>query len=227
MSLSNSIPTEIWEIILSYLYPSQLWQMSRVNKNLKEIVSSLEVWLRMFVIAHGPKAHLRALAGIPRSESCMIFTRLSRLHICERCFGLAAYNADDLFRLPQPMAILLPRRSTDAAKYVGDRFDPDWTIRMCLPCRQGHILDLEEPVPRHVANLPMHWDKLCEKYPCAHQTSGLRALRGSNYTINELIAFNHMRQYYGGDIGMQLYASSTDTYDEKTETRIRWYQSQP
>ncbi|KAG0060788.1 hypothetical protein BGZ89_011964 [Linnemannia elongata] len=153
--------------------------MSMVDKNLSEIVSSLEVWTRMFQAAHGSKAQLRPLMCIPRfKNSYMIFMCASSLHVCEKCFGLTGYNAIKLYMLPLPLPVLLPRRSTDAIKYVGDRFDPNWTIRMCLPCRQGHISDFEEP------------------------------------------------QLFGGDIGIKAFKESTELWDEKTETRIRWYQLQ-
>ncbi|KAG0338837.1 hypothetical protein BG005_003614, partial [Podila minutissima] len=67
------VPVEIWEQILNYLYPSQLSRISMVNKNFNSIVSLLKVWSRMFTIAHGPKAHLRPLLGIPKSKSYMTF----------------------------------------------------------------------------------------------------------------------------------------------------------
>ncbi|KAF9123817.1 hypothetical protein BG015_005237 [Linnemannia schmuckeri] len=81
------IPVEVWEQIFSYLYPSQLSRISMVNKNLNSIVSLLEVWSRMFAVAHGPKAHLRPLLGISKSKSYMMFMCSSSLHVCERCFA--------------------------------------------------------------------------------------------------------------------------------------------
>lgn len=156
----------------------------------------------------------------------MMFMCASSLHVCERCYGLARYDAGDRYKLPLPFPILLPRRSTDAIKYVGDRFDPHWTIRMCLSCRQDHISDLEEPLPQRIEKDVIDWDKLCQKYPCANQVPGMRPLhtRRNNFFILESDALTRMRQHYGGDIGMESFKTSTEAHDEKTEARIRKYQ---
>lgn len=179
----------------------------------------------MFYAVHGPKAHLRSLVSIPRSKSSyMIFMCAPSLHICEKCFGQTRYNMGDLSHLPLPIPVLLPRRSTDAIKYVGERFDPSWTIRMCLPCRQGHIKDFEEPFPRNTANYPMSLANLRRKYPCASSTMGLCSLGDSS--ISELVAINCMRQRLGGDSGIEAFRVSTEAWDDRTEARIRWYQLQ-
>ncbi|KAG0375286.1 hypothetical protein BGX24_009307, partial [Mortierella sp. AD032] len=158
MSAGDRVPNEVWEKILSYLYPSQLSRMSMVNRSLNQTVSSLEVWSQMFYTAHGPRTELRPLVCIPKFKSShMIFMCASSLHVCEKCFGLTGYNAEKLYTLPLPIPVLLPRRSTNEINYVGDRFDPTWTIRMCLPCRQGHLVDLEEPIPRNITQTPMDW----------------------------------------------------------------------
>ncbi|KAG0066010.1 hypothetical protein BGZ90_001571 [Linnemannia elongata] len=216
------VPVEVWEQILGYLYPSQLSRISMVNKNFNSIVSSLEVWSRMFAVAHGPKAHLRPLLNIPKSKSYMTFMCSSSLHVCESCFHLTEYNAGNLSKLPLPIPILLPRRSTNVATYLGEKFDPDWTIRMCLSCRQGHILNREEPFPRlaHKNYLTVH--QLRAKYPCAKDVLDLP--RGK--VIDEIAAIKCMRLQFGGDVGVEAYNESTDEYDKKTEARIRWYQLQ-
>lgn len=227
MSSSNSVPNEVWERILSHLYPSQLSRISMVNKNLNVIVSSLEVWRRMFYAARGPKAQLRQLVCIPKFKSSyMMFMCASSFHICEICFQLTEYNANNLYKLPLPMPVLFPRRSTDAIEYVGDKFDPNWTIRMCLPCQQSHISDLEEPVPRHITTCPISWISLCEKYPCAKRIQELRSLCRGNAVMEELDAFNHMRRFFGGDVGIKAFRVSAEAYDEKTAARILWYQLQ-
>ena len=134
----------------------------------------MKVWSHMFSLAYGPKAVLRPLVIIPRFKSSyMMFMCASSLHVCEKCFGLTKFNACNLSNLPLPIPVLLPRRSADTVKYVGDRFDPEWTIRMCLSCRQYHISFLEEPVPRGVCNGLVTWRYLCSKYPCANHVPGL------------------------------------------------------
>ncbi|KAG0008918.1 hypothetical protein BGZ82_004351, partial [Podila clonocystis] len=99
-----------------------------VNKNLSSIVSSLEVGPICLPSLMDPKAQLQTLLGILKSKSYMMFMCSSSLHVCERCFGLTEFNADELFKLPLPIPILLPRRSTDAVTYLGERYDLNWTI---------------------------------------------------------------------------------------------------
>ncbi|KAF9582436.1 hypothetical protein BGW38_000215, partial [Lunasporangiospora selenospora] len=73
-------PADIWVQIFRYLYLSQLSKVSMTCKAFNSVVSSLDVWSTMFATACGPKAHLRALAGIPKSKSYMIFMCSSSLH---------------------------------------------------------------------------------------------------------------------------------------------------
>lgn len=232
MSSSERVPNEIWERILSHLYPSQLLWMSMVNKNFSIIVSSLEVWSQMFYVAHGPKAQLQLLVPTPRFKSSyMIFMCASSLHVCEKCFGLTEYNANRLYILPLPIPILLPRWSTDTIKYEGDRFDPNWTIWMCLHCRKDHLSDLEEPVPRNITKyLKMDWANLCDLHPCIEWMQGrnhkLASVRHGFLMIEPQEAFNNMWQYFSGDSSIKAYKDSTVAYDEKTENRIQWYQLQ-
>ncbi|KAG0249471.1 hypothetical protein BG011_009272 [Mortierella polycephala] len=182
----------------------------------------MEVWFRIFAIAHGPKAHLRPLVGIPKSKCYMMFMCASSLHVCEKCFGLAGYNADSLYKLPLPIPILLPRRPTNAITYLGERLDPNWTIRMCLSCRQDHILNFEEPFPRLAEKDELERSELYQKYPCTLLVPELRHLP----YVNEITAVKHMRRHFGGNVGVKAYQGSTEEYDEKTGTRIRWYQLQ-
>ncbi|KAH7055022.1 hypothetical protein BKA57DRAFT_240738 [Linnemannia elongata] len=216
------VPVEVWEQILSYLYPSQLSRISMVNKNFQSVVSLLEIWSRMFAIAHGPKAHLRPLLNIPKSKSYMTFMCSSSLHVCESCFDLTEYNASNLSKLPLPIPILLPRRSTNVATYLGEKFDPDWTIRMCLSCRQDHILNREEPYPRLAYKNRLSPSQLRRKYPCAQEVPDLPHAKA----IDEIAVIKILRLHFGGDVGVEAYNKSTEEYDEKTKARIRWYQLQ-
>ncbi|KAK3805450.1 MAG: hypothetical protein JOS17DRAFT_781357 [Linnemannia elongata] len=224
------VPIEVWEHILQYLYPSQLSRISMVNKNFCAIVSSLEVWSHMFVIAYGPKAHLRTLVGVSKSKSYMMFMCSSSLHICERCFGLTGYNVDGKFRLPLPIPVLLPKRSTDTVKYLGERFEPNFTIRMCLFCRQNHISIYEEPLPRCAENSKLDEYQVRQQYPCTRVIPSFRhflsGLFRQTTSIDEAIVLQSMRRHFGGDVGIKAFKESTEVYDEKTEARIRWYQLQ-
>ncbi|KAH7054857.1 hypothetical protein BKA57DRAFT_501389 [Linnemannia elongata] len=205
------IPVEVWEHILRYLYPSQLSRFSMVNKNFCVIVSSLDVWSRMFVIAYGPKAHLRTLVGVPRSKSYMMFMCSSSVHVCERCFGRTGYNAGSKFKLPLPIPVLLPKRSTDTVKYLGERVTS-------LPTKNRSHDTLK--------NSKLDEYQLHQQYPCAQDVSGFRFHVRRTASIDETMVIQTMRQHFGGDVGITAFKESTEAYDEKTEVRIRWYQLQ-
>lgn len=196
-----------------------------LNKNLCTIVSSLEVWSHMFVIAYGPKAHVRTLLGVPKSKCYMMFMCSSCLHVCERCFGLTGYNADRKFKLPLPLPVLLPKRSTDTVKYL-ERYDPNFTIRMCLSYRRGHISTYEEPLPRRVENSKLDEYQLRQQYPCAQDVPNFCFYVRRTTSIDETMVIQTMRQHFGGDVGIMTFKESTEAYDEKSEARIRWYQLQ-
>lgn len=100
---------------------------------------------------------------------------------------------------------------------------------MCLPCRQGHISDFEEPIPLHVENIWVNWNTLIAKHPCVQHISHFSEFRGvrrGNQMIEESVVFKIMQQQFGGDIGIKAFEESTESWDKKTETRIRWYQLQ-
>ena len=93
----------------------------------------LEIWYRIIHAAYGPQ--FRRLASTPRFKNgYMMFMCASSRHVCKRCFCLTGCGAGFLCKLPFPIPVLLPRRSTDGFKHVGEMFDPNWTIRICLLC---------------------------------------------------------------------------------------------
>ncbi|KAG0308859.1 hypothetical protein BGZ98_006505 [Dissophora globulifera] len=72
----------------------------------------------------------------------------------------------------------------------------------------------------------MDYTSFCLAHPSAGFAPGLRSIRHPNNTIDESLAFDRMRQYYGGDIGIQSFMKSTEAYDENTKARIHLYQLQ-
>ncbi|KAF9586506.1 hypothetical protein BGW38_003420 [Lunasporangiospora selenospora] len=221
-------PAEVWIQICRYLYPSQLSQMSMVNKSLNSIVSQLNVWSRIFAITYGPKAQLRLLGSTHESKSYMLYMCASSRHVCERCFARADYQLDAAYKLPHPTPMLLPRRSTETAIYLGDRIDLTWTIRMCLPCRKDHFLVYEEPYELGLQR-QIQVKALYYKYPSASRVPLIASGSGSGMYSNmsEKTAVFHMRDYFGGDIGIKQSKESTIMPDNTTEARLRWYQLQP
>lgn len=223
VTIDRRVPLEIWDCIFQNLYPSQLSRVSRVNKNLNMIVSSLVLWSRIFVISQGPKAHLRPLLRIPKSKSYMLFVCATSLHICERCFGLANFDCRFLEDLPLPVRVLLPRRSTEDIQYKGERIDLSWTVRLCLSCRREHFLRVEEPMPRHISNSWLSPTNLFKRYPLLKRVPGWHE---SAAMVKEIKAVLDLREFFGGDVGIGAVGLSATKYHDCTEKRIEWYQQQ-
>ncbi|KAG0054049.1 hypothetical protein BGZ83_012038 [Gryganskiella cystojenkinii] len=220
--LTDRIPQEIWEHILRNLYPSQLLRLSMTNKNLNATVGSLEAWSHMFFKSQGTKAQLRPHLKVPRSKSYMLYMCAISLHTCEKCFRTTESYSRDLSDFPLPVPVLLPRRSTDEVTYVGERTDPNWTVRLCLPCRKEHFLAVVEPVPRYLEKSWLSPGAIHRKYPMMKQIH----LWSGAAMVKESKVLEELREFFGGDVGIKAAGKSADGFHEKTEERIRWYQHQ-
>lgn len=135
--IDKRVPPEIWERILSRLYPSQLSRMSRVNRNFNKIVSSLPGWSRMFSVVFGPKMRLRTLRNMPESKSYMLYVCAGSLYICEECLKLVPYLLvqNHSQNLPSSTLVPPPTMSKGNIKYLGEEVNLNWTVRMCRSCR--------------------------------------------------------------------------------------------
>jgi len=122
------------------------------------------------------------------------------------------------------MPVLLPRRSKGTTKYLGERLDPNFNIRMCLGCRQSHILDAEEPIPRNVGRNQIKGLSMRSTHPGAGEVPELSYIGRKTY-VDEKFVIDAMRAHFGGDVGIKAFKESTEEHDGKTETRILWYQS--
>lgn len=219
--IDKRLPTEVWEQIFCYLYPSQLSRLSMVSKTFYTIVCSLAMWSRLFTSTFGPKKRLRPLIGISESKSYMLYLCASSLHICENCNSLTKYEAGLRSGLPLLVLVPAPTQSTDEVEYLGERLNEDWYFRMCLSCRQALPA---EPVPREIANQQRPLGVLQQMYPGYVLDPHHSYAR--NQLCREIDALRQMRQKRGGDVGIEASKLSAEDWDDKTRARIKWYRQQ-
>ncbi|KAG0332297.1 hypothetical protein BG000_010130 [Podila horticola] len=134
--LIKTLPLEIWQHILSHLYPSQLARLCLVNKCFFDLVTNQPVWLTMYHTAF-PKETLDLLPGMPTSRSYMLFMCAYSFLICEQCF--VHCNPKELGRAQLaslPLKIHLPWASDN--------------VKLCPQCRVQYYEQFPEPIPEYV-----------------------------------------------------------------------------
>lgn len=237
--ISNDIriPTEVWERIFSYLYPSQLSRLSIVSKAFYSIVASLPVWTRLFALAH-PNMELRLLRGRSASNSCFLYMCAISLHFCESCQKLTPFQQDNPFKLPLPVLVTLPSNSvlttSITSRRGGDRYiagnmvNYNWRIRKCVGCRDKTstaVVPELSPVWESTLNMndKDYYAQWQEVYPQLHLA------RFQVHYADQLprsFVMEHLNNCLGGPVGVEAAKKPTRDYDSKTWKRIVWYQIQ-
>lgn len=245
--IDQKIPVEIWHVIMSYLYPSQIIRLSCVSRTMHAIVSALNSWSRWFFKAHGPETRLFTLPGMPESKSYMLYMCAVSPRICERCFahsGLGTVNPVTLplsVHVPVPKIFKTPPKPfynnqgeyTTKVDYVGLPMNKSWTIRLCLSCRRKHYEIHEEHVPANILGGYKTQGDLLKKYALRDSdmdalTVGGRSRRNSNgrnggsgsqAIFSEEAALQFARIKYGGNVG--IWAAKGITAQLSTDEQIR------
>ncbi|GJJ74961.1 hypothetical protein EMPS_07319 [Entomortierella parvispora] len=227
------IPAEIWSEVFSNLYPSQLSRLSLVSKTFYSIVASLNIWIQLFALTH-PDRELRVLKGRSASASCMVYMCAVSLHFCESCQKLIPFQQTHAAKLPMPVLIKLPRipvvttNITDGRgqkhRLVGNRINLDWRIRMCLECRNETSTATFDTSPPNY--FPPHMDE--RRYEWVHEYPQLLVTKSEGLKSNDKRenVLKHLNKSLGGPAGVEAARKPTRTYDEKTWSRMLWYQVQ-
>lgn len=102
------LPFEIWEHILTFLYPSQITRLSRASKTLYDIIGASVIWSRWFRTAFGPDIVLDTLPAIPESHSYMLYMCAVSGRVCEQCliYSVPSRLVND--RAARPLPVLIP-----------------------------------------------------------------------------------------------------------------------
>ncbi|KAG0048717.1 hypothetical protein BGZ83_006381 [Gryganskiella cystojenkinii] len=219
------VPLEVWEQIFIYLYPSQLSRMSMVSKTLSSVIGSLVLWLHLFNISHDAHIGLRLLKGVPESKSYMLYMCATSLHLCERCFRLVPFEVENSAELPLPVLVPLRSRSTNGVRYVGEQINLTWTVRFCLDCRRSHFSEFEERLPRG-PKPDIYYRISTSELKKKHPAKGFAPVLESRAYWTEAEVATHMREYFGGTVGVKASTVPVHEFDVRTDKRIEWYQLQ-
>ncbi|KAK3827848.1 MAG: hypothetical protein J3Q66DRAFT_394170 [Benniella sp.] len=197
MGLDKHVPTEVWERIFKYLYPSQLSRVSMVCQTFYYIVVKLPVWPEIYAQVHlNDQNHLagviKPVLGKNPNKDFMLRLCAESLRICELC--LSVYNGTDipkdrLASLPLPVHVWRVRAFMKKATFQplpSKRSPTDWMIRLCVSCRRQVLVQCPESIPKDPKiTLPMFYQY-------------------NQYQGGLVMGFGHekARQTYGGDIGV-------------------------
>ncbi|KAK3827845.1 MAG: hypothetical protein J3Q66DRAFT_382733 [Benniella sp.] len=202
VGLEKRIPTEIWERIFKYLYPSQLSRVSRVCRTLYDVVVKLPVWPEIYAQVHpNDQNHLagviKPVLGKNPNKDFMLRLCAESLRICELC--LSVYSGTDvpkdrLASLPLLVHVWRVRAFIRKVAFqpLPNKSSPrDWMIRLCVSCRRQVFGHCQESIPKDPRGL-LHGSG---DYP-----SGYFGAYGDNGEA----ALKKARLKYGGDIGVRF-----------------------
>ncbi|KAG0369982.1 hypothetical protein BC939DRAFT_81250 [Gamsiella multidivaricata] len=139
--LTNRLPPELWNLILSFLYPSQLTRVARVNRRLYHLINNLGLWTTIHTKTF-PQEPLLLLPNVPPSTCYTLFICASSLLICEQCFHHCKDAQNYFYTLERwlrggsffiPLPVWLPWANA--------------SIRLCFNCRKSHFEQHPEPIP--------------------------------------------------------------------------------
>ncbi|KAG0053650.1 hypothetical protein BGZ83_000721 [Gryganskiella cystojenkinii] len=107
-SADKRLPFEIWEHILTFLYPSQIARLSRCSRTMYEIISASIVWSPWFKKAFGPEVILDTLPAMKESKSYMLYMCAVSSRVCEQCLVYAVPSKMVQDRAARPLRVLIP-----------------------------------------------------------------------------------------------------------------------
>ncbi|KAK3827843.1 MAG: hypothetical protein J3Q66DRAFT_5584 [Benniella sp.] len=227
MGVEKRLPTEVWERVFKYLYPSQLSRISRVCRVFHAIVDDFPIWPEIYAKAHpGGQNHVsggvKPVLGKNPSKHFMLHVCAESFQICELCFSVhndPRVSKDRLASLPLPVHVwrvrLATKKNEAYVPFLVNIEPQDWVIRLCLSCRREVFEACPESVP--------------EFKPIGLTGQQLMALYNLAYSDDRSIGMDQgralvaARQKYGGDIGVQ--ASDAGSVYKAVEDKVAWLNS--
>ena len=204
--LEKRLPTETWEQIFLFLYPSQLSRVSMVCRTFYDIVSNLSLWSEIYATVHPNNQNhviggFKPVPGKDPNKDLMLYICAESLRICELC--LSVYNEADVSKdrlafFPLPVhvwRVRLASKKTCTFQPFSANIEPqDWVVRLCLSCRRKVFEECpeSEPVLRYVQTYGM-------SYVVAYHLTR----RDLDLSTDERTVAITARQRFGGDIGIQ------------------------
>ncbi|KAI8604182.1 hypothetical protein EDD21DRAFT_366928 [Dissophora ornata] len=223
LSLPRHVPVEIWEVVCSYLPPSQLARLSRVSRVMYEVVCGLRLWKDWFDdLVDNTKIRYDDLAKFhPKDHHpavYMLYLFARSFVLCEECRGAYQQRFDAGFmNFPLPVQM-----EVDDHMIKDTRITMQWTVRLCVKCRRKHYLQHPERAPRGLKGTFYTGDQVQDLFGFgrnrARSIGGLMIMSVGSTSWTEYPAYAALmkaRYEYGGDIGIQhLRSKHEDAFEE-------------
>ncbi|KAI7815856.1 hypothetical protein BC939DRAFT_471231 [Gamsiella multidivaricata] len=234
------IPVQVWAHICSYLYPSQLAQLSLVNRTAYEIVAGLETWSKWYRRLSGKAEKLarqtepmELLPGLPESRSYMLYMCAISFQVCEGCFrrcdGRRIRGRLALMPLPVVLSNGDGEGGSGNERERGEGGEL-WTVRLCKHCRVMHYEKHPEAIPQELTTKFLTRREIKAQYHLGK--SEIKAIKVRSHgersmcmpvTYSEAEALKTARVVFGGDVGRQAVPRSLCRPMAKVHHRVYMY----
>ncbi|KAF9354928.1 hypothetical protein BGX34_010750 [Mortierella sp. NVP85] len=230
-TIEKQLPTEVWEKILKYLYPSQLSRVSMVCRKLYDIVGMLPVWPEIYARVHPDDDNhlvggIKPVVGKNPIKDFMLHVCAESFRICELCLSVHMGHdvpKDRMASLPLPVhvwRVRLAAKKDDTFQPLSAQIGPqDWVIRLCLGCRRKVFDACPESIPKTVQDF-RDGSELMDLYHLS--ADEISSYRSSYLGYRERMILEMARLKYGSDIGIQAAAPYSSTRAvESMESRLQ------
>jgi hypothetical protein len=234
--LEKHLPTEVWEWIFMYLYPSQLSRISMVCRTFYDIVAKLPIWTEIYTKAHPDNQNhvvggIKPVLGNSPIKDFMLHLCAESLRICELCF--LTYNGTDIswdrlayLTLPVHVwRVRLATKKTDAFRPFQIEVGPqDWVIRLCLSCRRVILKECPESLPIILKRREIGCN-LVKVYNLEY--SDVRGISEADPDSEEKV-LERAREKFGGDVGVKASSKGSSSIAVKSmisrlkEVNLSW-----
>jgi hypothetical protein len=218
LSLEERLPIEVWNIIFSYLYPSQLARLALVSWSFCDLVAGAKVWRRdhyKFKVHKYDSRIYEYLVTPPREEPRVFMRYLcaSSFLFCEGCLEYMTGVVPGGPMKEYPLSVQMTIKSENG----NEDEERSWSVRLCLGCRVSYYRSHPEPVPIDLVDKTLTRLQLREMYYFGKNRCRLVRRIISEVTGTPVLKYSAVyalkmaREMYGGDVGIR---SIHDTYEE-------------
>ncbi|KAG0259550.1 hypothetical protein DFQ27_004023, partial [Actinomortierella ambigua] len=132
-----SVPPELFTIILSYLYPSEIAKLAMVSKQMYKLIESQPIWRTIMTIGKLPEPKLKF------PTEMIVVLAYSDL-VCEQCMSLSQMKRGMQYSdRPLPVSLAWNNPSPSSTSASSSTPPPHRPIHLCRPCRQDYYRDHE------------------------------------------------------------------------------------
>ncbi|KAG0011582.1 hypothetical protein BGZ80_000582 [Entomortierella chlamydospora] len=237
-ALLDKLPPEIWHLVFSFLYPSELARASQVCQKFYHTIFSLQIWASIQKVALYRDGPVKLLANVPTLTSYALFVFANSLQICEQCFrkcdGISSTSSSTGWRGDNLLDFDIERETLGLSVGLSAMPLPvllPWTksgIRLCQQCRRQHFDCYPEPIPPAFKGKRLRRKDIRNRlHLCDEEILQLKRF-GCGATAFSFCAEDALRTariIYGGDVGIAAVGSSLSELLDRSKFRVYAYQN--